>query len=411
MVKVIIVLRVTLSPGESPRGSRAPRLLSLINPTSTGWTVFLMTNELMPRLAQLTRVHGIILDGNDLVVQCATEAVDRADLQMPIAEALKLSEGLSRLPYSISLDTNEYSMTYGSMPQLAQLTKAHGVVVLDDKEVLVQCATATVEWTDIAIPIEEALRLRETFRRVSSFVPRKKGEKGEPERVLRFPRPINLQAILAIQGFYYRSNRYMQALTREELDQRLHDVAANVMKLRDDGKYTLIQPKRNGMHAPTRNIDFLLLYTELAEEFLIRGLLDGGGKSTNPPERIRRLSGESWCRRPDWENASQYSRESYLNKPKMLFKFGKAEHIRPLYERGEVFVKPASFFKVAEARLVKMTNLRCAGMMQAGRWSLLPATISVGVALPFMMTAYFGISRVTEGLPMHVWRSTTQIVS
>ncbi|WP_426420957.1 hypothetical protein [Bradyrhizobium genosp. A] len=111
-----------------------------------------MAFELMPRLARLTKVHGITLDGNDLVVQCATNAGERGDLRMPIVEALKLSEWLSRLQYSITLDPNEYSVTYEYMPRLAQLTKAHGMV-LNGREVVVQCATAVVEWTDIATSI------------------------------------------------------------------------------------------------------------------------------------------------------------------------------------------------------------------------------------------------------------------
>jgi hypothetical protein len=40
---------------------------------------------------------------------------------------------------------------------------------------------------------------------------------------------------------------------------------------------------------------------------------------------------------------SQHSRESYFNVPKMLFKFGKAQHMRDLYERGELLVRPASY--------------------------------------------------------------------
>ncbi|MCA1436422.1 hypothetical protein I6F33_26100 [Bradyrhizobium sp. BRP20] len=306
-----------------------------------------MTLELMPRLAQLTKVHGAILDAEDLVIQCATNAVQRADLKMPVLDALKLFEWLSRLPYSITLDPNEYFVTYDYMPLLAQLTKAHGMV-LHGSEVIVQCATATAGWADVMMPVEEALKLRGVLATMlDAFATPKKASVGRHEHVLRFPRPISLVAILEIKRFHYRANRYMQALSREELEQRLHDVIANVITLGDDGKYTLIKPRRDGMHSPTRNIDFLSLYTELAEEFLIRGLLDGE-KSANPPEKIRRLADESWCRRADWVDASQYSRESYFNAPKMLFKFGKAEHMRALYERGELLVRPASYFAGAE---------------------------------------------------------------
>jgi len=138
----------------------------------------------------------------------------------------------------------------------------------------------------------------------------------------------------------------MQALSKEEFNQRFNDVWTNAFSLRDDGKYEMIQPMRNGMLASTRNIDFSRLLVEVAEELILRGLLNE--RSDVPPEKIRRLADESWCRRPDWVSASQHSRESYFNVPRMLFKFGKAEHMRALYERGELLVKPASDFASAD---------------------------------------------------------------
>jgi hypothetical protein len=180
-----------------------------------------MTFELMPRLARLTKVHGLILDGNDLAVQCATNTVDRADLKIPILQALKLCDFLSRLPYSVTLDTNEYSVTYTPMSHLAQLTGVHGMVV-SGSDVMVQCATATEEWTDIAIPLEQALTLREKFSSlIASFAFHKK---GEPERIIRFVRPVSRGSILEILRFRYRANRYMQALSKEEFNQRFNDV-------------------------------------------------------------------------------------------------------------------------------------------------------------------------------------------
>ncbi len=302
-----------------------------------------MINELMPRLAQLTKVHGIVLEGKDLVVRCATDTLECADIRMPVVEALRLHEWLSRLPNSFSSNgTKGFSVIDELMPLLPQMTKVHGIV-LEGNELVVQCATDTLEWADIAIPVEEALKLHEGLSTLlNSFS--SNGIKGE--HVVRFPRPVSIEAILEIQRFRYRANRYMQALSKEELEQRTHDVMANVITLRDDGKYSLILPKRDGLFVPTRNIDFVRLYVELGEELHIRGLL--GQQSANPPEKIRRLADESWCRRPDWVNASQHSRESYLNIPTMLFKFGRAEHMRALYERGEAFVSPASSFKVAD---------------------------------------------------------------
>jgi hypothetical protein len=100
------------------------------------------------------------------------------------------------------------------------------------------------------------------------------------------------------------------------------------------------------MHVATRNIDFVRLYVELGEELHIRGLLNE--KSATPVEKIKRLADESWCRRPDWVSASEHSRESYFNQPKILFKFSKAQHMRDLYERGEALVWPASHFASAD---------------------------------------------------------------
>jgi hypothetical protein len=303
-----------------------------------------MTFELMPRLARLTKVHGLILDGNDLAVQCATNMVDRADLKIPILQALKLCEFLSRLPYSVTLDTRVYSVTYTPMACLAQLTEVHGMVV-NEPDVTVQCATATEQWTDIAMPLEQALTLREqSSSLMASFA---SGKKGEPERIILFVRPVSRASRLEIFRFLYKANRYMQALNKDEFNQRFNDVWINSFTLRDDGKYEMIQATRNGMLAPTsRNIDFSRLLVEVGEELVLRGLLNE--RSDVPPAKIRRLADESWCRRPDWMSVSQPSRESYSNVPKMLFKFGKAKHMRDMYERGEVFVKPASDFALAE---------------------------------------------------------------
>ncbi|WFU21294.1 hypothetical protein QA649_24625 [Bradyrhizobium sp. CB1717] len=303
-----------------------------------------MAYQLMPRLAQLTKVHGVTLNANDLVIQCATDTIDHADLRMPVVEALKVTDWLSRIPHhSISPSSNEHPVVYEPLPLLAQLTKAHGMV-LDGKHLMIQCATSVVEWADLVIPVEEALKLRgQLATLLRLFTPI---SMGKPDRLLHFPHGVSVSAILEIQRYNYRTNRYMQGLSKDELDQRVKDVMANVITLRDDGKYTLILPRRNGMHVATRNIDFVRLYVELGEELHIRGLLNE--KSATPVEKIKRLADESWCRRPDWVNASQHSRESYFNQPKMLFKFGRAEHMRALYERGELLVRPASYFASAD---------------------------------------------------------------
>ena len=97
-----------------------------------------MTSELMPRLARLTKVHGLILDGNDLAVQCATNTVDRADLKIPILQALKLGEFLSRLPYSISLDPNEYSVTYRPSGNAIRIGRRQAMIAVKRATILLR---------------------------------------------------------------------------------------------------------------------------------------------------------------------------------------------------------------------------------------------------------------------------------
>src|SRR5947208_17146265 len=125
------------------------------------------------------------------------------------------------------------------------------------------------------------------------------GAGTRPMRVIHVPRGITDNDVFQIQRFHYRANRYLKDVTRSELEQRFADIWGNVITLRDDGKYTPLMPKLNGMRAPTRNIDFIRLLTEVGEEIRMRGLLSSG-QITNVPRRIKRLADESWCRRPNW---------------------------------------------------------------------------------------------------------------
>jgi len=56
-----------------------------------------MTSNLMPNLATVAKIHDAFLDGDDLVLLCATPTEERAELRMPLGEALKLNEWLSNL--------------------------------------------------------------------------------------------------------------------------------------------------------------------------------------------------------------------------------------------------------------------------------------------------------------------------
>jgi hypothetical protein len=144
-----------------------------------------------------------------------------ADIRMPVVEALRLHELLSKLPKSFSSNgANGFSVTDELMPQLAQLTKVHGIV-LEGNELVVQCATDTLEWADIALPVEEALKLHEEiWTLMNSFSPN--GKKGE--HVIRFPRPVKFESILEIssQSLHasseYRRTRATRARRNGERD-------------------------------------------------------------------------------------------------------------------------------------------------------------------------------------------------
>lgn len=166
------------------------------------------------------------------------------------------------------------------------------------------------------------------------------------------PEPIPLNALSGIWIREYRARPYLRTLSDRELDERVTDIVSNMMALHDDGKY---RPRFNlradGIYASIRGLDFLRMATDADEEMRFRGTL--GAKAPLPSARLqlaKRLSDESWCRRPDWVAASRLSLDAYEH-PKMLFRLSKKDWNDDFYRFGRVRFSPASHYKDSAALL------------------------------------------------------------
>jgi hypothetical protein len=54
-------------------------------------------SDLMPSLGRMIAVHGMVLEGDDLIIQGATSTLEWTEFRMPLREALKLHEWISKL--------------------------------------------------------------------------------------------------------------------------------------------------------------------------------------------------------------------------------------------------------------------------------------------------------------------------
>lgn len=157
----------------------------------------------------------------------------------------------------------------------------------------------------------------------------------------------------------YRVNRYLKQLSTVELYERTADIVSNMLFLADDGKYRpRFRVRADRIYAPIRNLDFLRMATDVWEEARLRGTADVD--TLLDPTRLqiaKRLTDESWCRRPNWVTASRLSLERY-KRPRMLFRFSKAQWNLDFISCGRTHVSPASRYKDAESNAVKDDELR-----------------------------------------------------
>ena len=164
-----------------------------------------------------------------------------------------------------------------------------------------------------------------------------------PEQLHRLRQPVAINELADHWIKAYRINRYLRRLTRAELDERLADIASNLLVLGDDGKYRpQFHIRTDSIYAPIRGLDFLRMATDAWDEARIRGYPTKRSKLDPRLLQIaKRLADESWCQRPDWITGSRLSPEVY-QRPRMLFRYSKPQWNAEFIHDGRIRLSPAS---------------------------------------------------------------------
>lgn len=128
---------------------------------------------------------------------------------------------------------------------------------------------------------------------------------------------------------HYRLDRYMNHLDQAGLDQRMKHVFANLSVLTQEGRIGL---------APISDESerWMILWTHLLEEY--------GLRSVSIPSDLTSMKEIPDPDLPRTQSAARTVRGRGLQPGSYLFKFGKAEHLTPLLERGEILVRQASYY-------------------------------------------------------------------
>ena len=131
----------------------------------------------------------------------------------------------------------------------------------------------------------------------------------------------------------YRDNRYCRHLSQVELNQRVRDVFLNNLRLTADAKIAIPSMGREGMRG-------MELWTHVLEEMALRHgpYPNGFTRDILHSEPFPDLVGELGRKA-----ASILSSEGLIAGD-VFIKFGKAEHMRSLFERGAIRVQPASYY-------------------------------------------------------------------
>jgi hypothetical protein len=166
-----------------------------------------------------------------------------------------------------------------------------------------------------------------------------------PYEIQRLDPPVPFNKIHRIWIFEYERNRYMRGLTDEALKTRLAHVISNLMVLGDDGKYRpLFNLRDDNVYVPIRGLDFLRMMIEIDTEERLRGSRTRDSKLDPTDMHLaRRLSDESWCKRPTWVEGSRLSLEEY-ERPRMIFRFAEAKWNKEFLSKGRLRIAPASSY-------------------------------------------------------------------
>jgi hypothetical protein len=179
------------------------------------------------------------------------------------------------------------------------------------------------------------------------------------EHIHLFNKPTSVNSLAEHWILLYRNNRYLKRLSDEDLNHRTADIFSNMCFLADNGKYRpRFRIREDQIYAPIRNLDYLRMATEAWEEARLRS--DSAQYAPLDSARLqiaKRLTNESWCRRPDWIVSSRLSLERY-EQPRMLFRFSKAAYNSDFIKYGKTHVSPASNYKNDKNNAIKDDELR-----------------------------------------------------
>jgi hypothetical protein len=168
------------------------------------------------------------------------------------------------------------------------------------------------------------------------------------EQVRPLPPGTNVNDLANYWVRDYRLKRYLRGLTDAELEERTADIFSNLMVLRDDGKYApRYRLREDGIFAPLRGLNFSRMLVDAYDEGRIRVHPQARNLSEARLQIAKRLSDESWCRRDEWVANSRLSEEKY-ERPRMLFRFSRADYNAEFIKTGRVRLSPASHYNDAQ---------------------------------------------------------------
>ena len=131
----------------------------------------------------------------------------------------------------------------------------------------------------------------------------------------------------------YRANRYCRHLSQKELNQRVRDVFLNILRLTPQAQIGLPPMDPEGIRG-------MELWTHVLEEMALRHgpFPNGFTREILHTEPFPDLVGELG------KKSAHVLAQKGLKPGNVLIKFGKAEHLRALLERGAMRVQPASYY-------------------------------------------------------------------
>ncbi|MDH2917434.1 MAG: hypothetical protein PXX77_11240 [Gallionella sp.] len=131
----------------------------------------------------------------------------------------------------------------------------------------------------------------------------------------------------------YRENRYCRHLNQNELNQRVRDIVINMLRLTPEVKIGLPHLEQAGMKA-------MEIWTHVLEEMALRHgpYPNGFTRDILHSEPFPNLVGELGTK------AVSVLASRGLRSGEVFIKFGKAEHMRSLVERGALRVQSASYY-------------------------------------------------------------------